>query len=461
MADTVKINKSVDVVAEVDVLVAGGGIAGCLAAVAAARAGAKTMLVDRFGYLGGNMGPGMFSGGVLHLALGHDLEQLGRIGGIAGEFLNRAEGSADHLLGRDYFRDSQVVAYIWQRMMEESGVELLLNSVVTDPIMEGRTVRGLIIETRSGAVAVRAKVTIDATGNAEVGKRAGAEMFDGPRYIHPGMYFAIANVDTAKYLAWREGVQVSEEDNQWARELQKTLGSWGAGSLKPFFPLMRHAWRVGEYRFIKPIGTIGAVTVDHGFYQPVRDIVGGQVGVTDSSLDPDLTTRQIAAGDHRVMQELELGCREYIFETAQFMRRHVPGFENAHLHMISPYFHARGCQGMICEYRLTPEDAAGGAKFDDVIFQDYINEPAQKYDFPYRQLLPKGLAGIVATGKSAIIDPPPNRARWKMLMLGEVAGVAAAMAAQQNVSPNKLDVRQLQRVLREKHHHPIRELGAQ
>jgi hypothetical protein len=457
VARKIKLTRSVEVAAEVDVLVAGGGIGGCPAAVAAARAGAKTMLVDRFGYLGGNMGPGMFSGGVLHLAIEQKFEQLQRLFGISGEFVSRCEAHTDHLLGRDYFRDSQVVAYVWQRMMEESGVDLLLNACATDPIMEDDTIGGLIIETRSGPVAVRAKVTIDATGNAEVGKRAGAEMLEGARYVHPGMYFAIANVDTAKYLAWLPTVQVSEEDDKWAMDVQKTLGSWGSGHMRNLFPLMRQAWRVGEYRFIKPIGTIGAVTVDHGFYKPVRDIIGGQVGVADSNLTSD-TTRQIDVGNHRVMQELEQGCRQYIFETAQFMRRYVPGFENSHLHMISPYFHNRGCQGMICEYRLTKEDAANGARFDDVIFQDYTNEPGQTYDFPYRQLVPKGVNGLLATGKSAIIDPPSNRARWKMLMLGEVTGAAAALAVQQDVTPGKIDVHRLQAILREKHRHPLREV---
>jgi hypothetical protein len=454
MSPSVKLTHDVPVVAEVDVLVAGAGIAGCLAALAAAREGAKTMLVDRFGYLGGNMGPGMFSGGVLHLALGHDFAQLERVPGLVGEFLDRCEGYADHLLGKDYFKDSQVVAYVWQRLMDESGVQLMLNTYAGQPIMEGNTVTGVVIENRDGTQAVRAKVVIDTTGDCGIGERAGAEMFQGDRYVHPGMYFAIAGVDAAKWLAYRDSVQVSEEDVKWAQEVQAKLGAWGAGSLKPLFPMMRSAWRVGEYRFIKPIGNLGAVTIDHGYYRPMRDIVGAQVGVADNRLNP-ASGKPIDSGSHAVMQELELGCRQYIFESAQFMRRHAPGFENSHLHMIAPYFHARGTVGMVCEYKLTKEEAVGCARFDDVVFLTYENNAPESYDFPYRQLVPKGVNGLLAAGKSAIIDPPSNRARWKMLVMGQAAGVAAAQAAREGVTPSKIDVRQLQRTLHSKYHMPL------
>jgi hypothetical protein len=273
-------------------------------------------------------------------------------------------------------------------------------------------------------------------------------------YVHPGMYFAIGGVDTEKYLAWRAQVQVSEEDVKWADDIATRLGSWGAGSLKPFFPLMCKAWRTGEYRFVKPIGELGVVTVDHGIYAPQHNMVGGQVGVADSVLTPN-TKRQIACGDNAVMTALETGCRIYIFETAQFLHRHVPGCENAYLHMISPYFHARGGRGVMSEYVLTKEDAAGGVKFDDVVLVTYDENAAQGYDFPYRQLIPKGIGGMLAAGRSAILPPPNNRARWTCLTMGQIAGVAGALAARKNVDTQKIDVRELQRILYHKYRAPL------
>ena len=451
MSETIKVSREIPVVADVDVVVAGGGIAGATAAVAAAREGARTILVDRFGYLGGNMGPGMFSGGVVHLALEHPYVQYERLKGIPGEFLDRCEGHADHLLGRDYLKDHQIVAYVWFKMMEECNVHVMLNTFACDPIMDGNTATGLIIENKSGRQAIRAKVVIDATGDSSVSFRTGAPLYTSEMYVHPGMYFAVGGVDTEKYLAWRAQAQVSDEDVKWADDIATRLGSWGVGRLKPFFPLMRRAWGSGEYRFVKPIGDLGVVTVDHGIYAPQHNMVGGQVGVADSVLTPN-TKRQIACGDNAVMTALETGCRIYIFETAQFLHRHVPGCENACLQMISPYFHARGGRGVMSEYVLTKEDAAGGVKFDDVVFVTYDDDAAPGYDFPYRQLIPKGVGGMLAAGRSAIMPPPSNRARWKCLTMGQIAGVAAAQAVRQNVTPGKINVKQLQRALHRKYH---------
>ena len=197
MGETIEVKRQIPVIAETDVLVAGAGIAGCTAAVAAAREGARVTLVERFGYLGGNMGPGIFSGGVVHLALGYPLAMVGGLRGIPGEFLNRCEGYTQGKLGQDYFRDSQVVAYVWQKLMQENNVQLHLNTAATEPIMEGHRVRGMVIENRSGTQAIRAKVVIDATGNAEVAYRAGAEVEDSTAYAggSSGMYFAIGDVD--------------------------------------------------------------------------------------------------------------------------------------------------------------------------------------------------------------------------------------------------------------------------
>jgi hypothetical protein len=455
MSETIKLTRDVPVVAECDVLVAGAGIAGCMAAIAAGREGARTIIVDRFGSPGGNMGPGMFSGGTLHLALGHKFAQPERLKGLPGEFIDRCEAYCDHGLGHDYFRDSHVASHVWLKMFEENNVRTMFNTCVGDPIMDGGAVKGMFIQNRGGLQAIRAKVTIDATGNAEVAARAGAPMFEGDKYIHPGMYFAIANVDSPKYLAWRETVQVSDDDVKWADEIEKKLGSWGAGFLKPFFPMMRRAWGNGEFRFIKPIGKVAAVTIDHGFWRPMRDIVGAQLGLADNVLHPG-NGRHFDTGDQELMNELEVGCRIFIFEAAQFMHRYVPGFENSHLHMIAPYFHARGSRGVVCEHQLTKEESLEGARFDDVVMLTYENSaPVGSYDFPYRQMLPKNVKGLLATGKSAIVIPPNNRARWKFLVMGQASGVAAAMAAKANVTPAQVDIKELQRVLSAKYHMPL------
>lgn len=442
-----KIVKEVPVLEETDVLVCGGGIAGATAAVAASREGAKTILVERFGYLGGNMGPGMFSGGVLHLALQYPFALMDGLKGIPGEFINRCEGYAGHQLGKNYLKDHQVVAYVWFKMMEENNVGLMLNTFACDPIMENNTVKGLVVENKSGTGIIISKVVIDATADADVCFRAGAQMDEGTRYVHPGMYFAIGNVDENRYLSWLKQVEVSEDDIKWAKEIGEKLGNKRVGSLKPFYPLFRNAWYLGEYRFVKPVEKIGAITVDHGFYPPINGIVGAQIGVMG---------KEIKSGDTKLMTRLEVECRTYIFETAKFLISHVPGFENSYLLSVSPYFHTRGGRSVVTEYVLTEDDLKEGRRFDDVVFLNFGCESStvveQGYDFPYRQLLPKGLDGILVAGKSAIIQPPTNRTRWKCFLMGNVAGVAAAMAVKKGVSPSKIDIKQLQKTLYHKYH---------
>jgi len=169
---SVKVKKSVPVVSEVDVLVVGSGIAGLTAAVTAARQGARTMVIDRFGRPGGNMGPGLIAGAP-NLELPESMAKTG-LPGIPGELVRRCEKYCNTQLLNHYFRDSQVISYVWLKMMQESRVQLMFNTYAADPIMEDNKVIGLLVENKSGTQAIKAKVVIDATGDADVAFRAGA-----------------------------------------------------------------------------------------------------------------------------------------------------------------------------------------------------------------------------------------------------------------------------------------------
>ncbi|MHB0874824.1 MAG: FAD-dependent oxidoreductase [Anaerolineae bacterium] len=465
---TVNVTKTVPVVAEVDVLVAGAGIAGCCAAVAAARNGARTLLVDRFGILGGNMGPGMMSGGVVHLALGYPQAMMGGLKGIPGEYLNRCEGYADGQIGHQHLRDSQVASYIWLKMMQESGVQLLLNTFVADPLMEGNRVTGAIVENKSGTQAIRAKVVIDATADADVAMRAGAPIDEGERYVHPGMHFTIAGVDTDKFMGWLKGEHdVPPQDLAWAEDIFTRFFVSPVPRLNPLIPFYKRAWEVGEYWIIKNIDDIASVSLDHGIPHAANEFFGPRDGLVSTQIG--LRGKAIRSGDQAMMTKLETGSRQYIFETAQFLRRYVPGFDRSYLLVVSPYFHTRGGRGIVAEYTTTMEDMEAGRRFDDVVFVHYPDRQSAEVpdgaDFPYRQLLPKNVDGLLCAGLSAILQPPSMRNRWKCLLMGEVAGLAAAMAAETGSTPRAIDVRQLQRTLVQRYQAPLgsaerlRELG--
>ena len=443
----ISLQKLVPVIADVDVLVVGSGIAGSMAAVTAARNGASTMVIDRFGYPGGNMGPGLIGGGP-GLQLPDSMAD--GMPGIPGEFVRRCESYGNAPLLHHYFRDSQAISYVWLKMMEESGVQKLFNVCAGDPIMEGDRITGLCVETKSGTQAILAKVVIDATGDADVAFRAGAPVDDGHQSFSAGTFFAMANVDIDEYDARVALVEPDPEDLSWAESLDPRVGP-RLPYMKPLIPYYRTAWETGEHRFLRKVGDLGIVLCDHGIFRslsgveyvkdPLRlgryGILGALVGTWGSE--------KAVSGDSAVMTELEVAARIHIFETAQFLIRRVPGFQGAYLHIIAPYFHSRGGQSVISEHPITVDEATGGAQFDDVVF---VGRSAQKpFDFPYRQFLPRGVEGLLVTGRAAIIQPPGMRARWMVFHMGQAAGAAAALAAKAGVTPRDLNVRELQRLL--------------
>lgn len=477
MNTMVEVKKSVPVIAEVDILVVGGGIAGSTAAVAAARNGAATMLVDRFGYLGGNMGPGMI-GGAPNFEL--PASMCGVMPGIPGEFVRRCEAYTNAPLLSHYFRDSEVISYIWFKMMQESGVRLLLNTFAADPLMDGKRVIGLVLEGKSGTQAIRAKVIVDATGDADVAARAGAAVDDGRGLSHSGVYWAVANVDSEEYFNRVRRKEPGPEDVRWADGVfERELGKPGYHvhkCLRELIPYFKPAWESGEYRIIQKIGDVGIVFMDHGIFrstsgiQDVEDplstskyrILGGLVGV--------YRPKNRLTGDTAVMNELEIGCRTYIFETAQFLRRRVPGFETSYLHIIAPYFHSRGGRSIVSERPVTVEDVKKGQRLDDVVFVGLDNdfwqlclpgkatptiEKEHSFDFPYRQFLPKGIDGLLVTGRAAIVQPPVMRPRWMVFLMGQATGVAAALAARADIVPRELNVKELQSLLYHEYQVPL------
>jgi hypothetical protein len=463
MSEMIELRKSVPVVADVDVLIVGAGIAGSTAAVAAARNDAKTMVVDRFGYPGGNMGPGMI-GGAPNMEIPETMG--GRLPGIPGEFIKRCEEYCNAPLLAHYFRDSQVISYVWSQMMQEAGVQFMYNTYAGDPIMEGNRVIGLFVENKNGTQAIRARVVVDATGDADVAARAGAPTDGGKSLFHAGTYFAMANVDVDRYVNEVFKKPPSSEDINWAESIlpHAARSNW----IRPLLPYYRAAWEAGEYKFFQEIDGLGYVYADHGLFravagvQDVADplrigkygIIGALVGVRR---DENPTS-----GDTEIMTAIEVKCRSFIFETGQFLIRRVPGFEKAYLHIIAPYFNSRGGRSIISEYPVTVEDATQERKFDDVVFRACHRllglHPVRyqtSYDFPYRQFLPREVDGLLVTGRACIIQPPVMRIRWMVLLMGQAAGTAAALAATADITPRELNVKELQSLLHHKYQAPL------
>ncbi len=334
--------KRVPVVEEVDVLVAGGGITGIIAALAAGRLGARTLVVEPFGSLGGNMGPGMFAGGSLHLALKNPEAFPDGLGGIPQEFNERVVDHEERRVGSDYLRDSKTVPYVATRMLEEAGVDILLFSAVVDVVKEGDRLTGILVENKSGTLAIRSRVAVDCTGTADVADRAGAPVVELEENPSMGVYFGIMGVDAERWARARDNCPaLSADDEAWLEEHQVP---------PQLMPWARQAWEAGDFRIVQVVD--GFATLEITLMEPKGD-------------PPSVNFRtrvngRFHPGDGLALSRIQQQQWCFIYEFVEFMNRYVPGYEDAYLYVVSPYFQARGGKSIESERALTMEDVAAG-----------------------------------------------------------------------------------------------------
>ena len=472
MSETITMQKEVPVLYSVDVLVVGCGVAGTIAAIASAREGAKTLVIDRFGQIGGNIGPGHI-GGAPSLEL--PPEMADGVPSIAGEILTEVESLTGHQFLLSYFDDSQTFSNVALRMFKREKIMTLFNVYLGDAIMEGDVIKGVFVETKAGTKAILAKVVIDTSGDADVAFRAGAPVNTSLDHMfHSGIYFAFGNVDIQEYKKVGDA-PVSEELIAWKEE----MGNPCNFHAYPLIRYMKVSHEDGdfEYAWKRHYGTICA---DHGvFYSTtgvtepgIEDprqieryaIVGGLTGLHHSE-----TTE--TSGDPVLMTELENDCREYIYALQRFLKKYVPGFADSYVHSIGAYYNSRGGRSMLARHNVCQEDLVNSARFDDMVFHGFAGHQPQhplwvlihhyKYSFemPYRQFLPQNVEGLLVAGRACCNqggkpDDPKRgatlRMRWQMFMTGETVGRAAAMAAKHNVQPSQIDVLALRKKLYEK-----------
>jgi hypothetical protein len=420
------------------------------------------------------MGPGMWAGGSIHLALAKDesdslLELVNRegLGGVPEEFHRRciyARPNADempeeikqeldrlhmnlpsHRLGTggglpSYMVDSHVANHILNEMMDECHVKRVLSAYAADPIMEGPCVKGLYVETKSGRQAIKAKVVIDATGQADVAFRAGASCIVNDR-PNLGLYFVLGGVDRDKYFAFREANSDPDPaDVEWIRNAFTNEKSEADPYACPphLIGLARQAWESGEFEFVRKID---ACIISLGFKDNhfVDGMAGGRTG----------TVGHVDFSNARLVSLMEREHREHVYQYALFSRRHVPGFENCYLMFMSPFLGARGGRYLDGVRPVTGDDLVTEQRFDDVIYIFSSGKHGKSCDVPYRSQVPKEVDGLLAAGRSAFVYGPNFRMRYSVMLNGQAAGLAAALCAQDSVQPRDLDVKKLQRKLRE------------
>lgn len=435
--------KETKIFREADVIVVGGGPGGVGAAICAARTGADTVLIERYGHLGG-----MATGGLVNIIpnLG-DIYGKQHIFGLCQELIDRldARQAASYPAKKDWGTSEQKVVdyyldanlrhfYVRQNpqgkeivlytalvdpevmkdelnaMVMEAGAKILLHSWCTEPIMEGNTVKGVIFESKSGRQAILGKVIIDSTGDGDLLPLVGAEYISkinpALRISHLCFCFWIVNVDIKKVDKFRLSNPQKHE------ELMQELTSAGG------FP----------------------------FY--FKTLLKTQEGVIWFHPHLECTSQT----DVEEMTRVDVTSRKRALVTWEFLKKYVPGFEKSFMMLTAPQLGTTGGRRIVGEYMLTEEDMNRDEPFTDtiVVFADNDRgESSLKHPemfIPYRSLVPKKIEGLLVACRAFSSEDCVNDVFNLIphcLCFGQAAGTAAALAVDRGVNVRNVDYKAL------------------
>ena len=459
--------KEVPVAREVDVVVAGAGVSGVFAALGAAKAGALVLLTDRFGQIGGNMGPGLlnFGGAVVPPEKDQEEKECVRFEStIRGEFMVRCR---DYMGPEPYQYPvmAHVMSQVAFEMMRETGVELMLSAYAGDPIMDRDAVCGLFVETKSGRVAVQSKVLIDATGDASTAERAGAKVTHFQPVVdmdYPSVGKMWGNPD---YSYWNDGAVMYiasgvdlDRYNKWRWEIQEK--DWESGDEEWYHAHFEDEWSKGQKALVPALHKYdrkGISILD----RDIRERLHTSFPVNWTQIAPSVVTSvcnvsgEYDTGDWKDISLAEEYARMHAFDGMHFMRKNIPGFDDAQIIATAAFLGARGGPNVVGDHLLTIKEGFEGLRHPEVIFVSIVEvhrgADESGFDVPYGIILPKHVNGMLVTARGASFirrgHEPSFRARGQMMNFGHATGLAATLAAREGVEPRDLDVKNLQQSL--------------
>ncbi len=439
--------RQTEIVRDVDVVVVGGGPGGVAAAITAARNGAKTVLLERYGHLGG-----MATGGLVNIIpnLG-DIYGRQWIGGFCQEYIDRMKardaasfppretwGTPDSFQVGKYLKASMGHFYIRENkekqkvvlysavidpevgkdelavMAEEAGVELLLHTWVVSPIMEGNTVKGVLTETKAGRQALMAKVVIDSTGDGDllmnIPTQTEEYMNPGSRIAQFGFVFWVCGVDLDKYDA------AADAEPERIKEAAAKITAEGG---RPHF---------------------------------CRGLLDNQSGV--------VWIHRLIGSLHQTEPEemtyIDSSARRYAVRSWELLKKYMPGFENSFIMQTAPQLGTSGGRRMVGKHWLTEEDMDRDEPFEDTIaiFADNDRGDSSlehpKTFVPFRALVPKDIDGFLVACRAFSADHEFSEFFNLIphcMCFGQAAGAAAAIAVKQGIRPGDVPYDQLKKIL--------------
>ena len=436
---------------DTDVLVVGGGPAGIGAALGAVQAGARVILAERYGFLGGNATAALVMplmsfhtqtptkerrGATTLLPTDHGPGEA-VVGGALAKLLSRlvaVGGAIPPTLATGYVVpfDPEWFKIVALDILDEAGVQLLFHAFASG-VLGDSAVEGVVFETKSGPIAIRAKVTIDCTGDADIAVQAGTPTDVGRAdgLVQPmTLMFRMAEFQRAAFEGY-----VKENPKEW----RGVHGLWD---------LVRKATAAGELKLPRE---------DILFFATPHE---GEVSVNSTRVTRVLGT------DVWDLSYAEWMSRRQMRQIAEFLKRYVPGFEKSYVMQSGVNVGVRETRRIVGDYQLTADDVLSARKFDDGIARgsypvDIHNPtgtgtvlkrlpPGEAYDIPLRCLMPQKAEGLIVAGRcmSGTHEAHSSYRVMPIVMAtGQAAGVTAAIAARRGVRPRETSIREVQHEL--------------
>ena len=433
-------------VQDFDVAVVGGGTAGVIAAIAAARMGVRTVLIESKGYLGGTVVEG---GTALHSffnnwkTFGKEKVQLVR--GIPSELVDRVTargGCTGHAEMESHYEydavctaiDTEIYKLVAHEMAAEAGVTVYTNTVMTGAVMNGSRIEALTITNHQGISAVRADCFVDATGYGDLCAAAGAQ-FTEPNDKHISAPMGVAGVDMDRYAEYFASLGVRTD---YARGLRDGEPN-GIVRVDGRRDLLPEAFREES----RALGMALTITSTHkNYFMFVK-------------MDLKLP---VSPTDRDAMSAAELELRQRQEKAIALLRKYVPGCEHAYIARSTPSACIRRGRCILCDYDLTNEDVTGGAHFADDVFEYGFHDEAPYYNiaeggsygFPYRALLPQGIDNLYASGMMITSNHHAHmstRNTVSCMAQGQAVGTAAALCSMNRETTRSLSYHVLRRKL--------------